>query len=93
MPGIVRRGDKNSAGGVAVSGQSNFKVNNKGAVVNGTPVGRHKPCPKVGSHCGASTKGGVGSFIINNTPANVITNKDSCGHGRVGGSKDFIIGN
>lgn len=92
MPGIVRRGDKNSAGGTAVSGQSNFKVNSKSAVVNGTPVGRHKPCPKVPVHCAASTKGGVSGFLINNIPTNTIGNSDSCGHSRRGGSKDFIIG-
>lgn len=93
MPGIVRRGDKNSAGGAAVSGQGNFKVNNKGAVVNDTAVGKHKPCPKVSIHCNAKTKGGVGSFIINGIPANVIGNPDTCGHTRRGGSKDFIVGN
>jgi uncharacterized Zn-binding protein involved in type VI secretion len=93
MPGIVRKGDKNSAGGATLSGQNNFKVNSKQAVVNGTSVAKHKPCPKVSIHCNATTKGGTGSFIINNIPANVIGNSDSCGHSRKGGSKDFIIGN
>jgi|SaaInl5LU_22_DNA_1037371.scaffolds.fasta_scaffold31354_4 uncharacterized Zn-binding protein involved in type VI secretion len=93
MPGIVRKGDKNSAGGAALLGQSNFKVNNKQSVVNGASVAKHKPCPIIKIHCSAKTKGGVGSFLINNIPANVIGNSDSCGHSRTGGSKDFIIGN
>ena len=93
MPGIVRRGDVNSAGGRAVAGQANFKVNNKGAVTVGTRVGRHRPCPRVSIHCNASTSGGVSTFIINGKAANIIGNSDSCGHGRQTGSPDFIIGN
>ncbi len=93
MPGIVRKGDKNSAGGATLSGEGNFKVNSKNAVVNGTKVAKHKPCPLVVIHCSATTKGGTGSFLINNTPTNVIGNSDSCGHSRRIGSKDFIIGN
>ena len=93
MPSIVRRGDVNSAGGRAVTGNSDFKINNKGAVTVGTRVGRHRPCPRPSIHCNASTSGGISSFIINGKPANSTADSDSCGHGRQTGSPDFIIGN
>lgn len=92
MPGIVRRGDRNSAGGRTISGQSDFKVNNRSACTEGTRVGRHRPCPRVAIHCRATTGSGISSFIINGDPANAIGNSDSCRHSRVSGSSDFIIG-
>lgn len=93
MPGIIRRGDANVAGGRAVVGHIDFKVNNKGAVTVGTRVGRHRPCPRPSIHCNASTSGGISSFIINGEAANARGDIDTCGHARRAGSSDFIIGN
>ena len=91
MPGIVRKGDTNNAGGATASGESNFIVNNKPACVKNTPVKPHKPfkSPHVSTKTG-STKP---NFVINNTPVTVIGDPDKCGHSRANGSTDFIIGN
>ena len=91
MPGIVRKGDTNNAGGATTSGQSNFIVNNKPACVKNTPVKKHKPFK--GKHRGTKTGSTKPNFVINNKPTTVIGDPDACGHTRVGGSSDFIIGN
>jgi uncharacterized Zn-binding protein involved in type VI secretion len=93
MAKLVRRGDTNSAGGAATSGESNFIVNSKAAVTVGTGVSRHRPCPRPSIHCNAKTKGGVSSFRVNSKFVNVVGDSDSCGHARRTGSPDFIIGN
>lgn len=91
MPGIVRKGDKNNAGGATASGQSDFVVNNKSACVKGTPVKPHKNFK--GKHVSAKTGSSKPNFVINNKSVTVINDADKCGHKRVDGSSDFIIGN
>lgn len=92
MPGIVRKGDVNSAGGSAMIGNFNLIVDGKPVVTIGTPVSPHAPCPKVAIHCRAVTTTGNRSVIVNNKPVNVVGNVDSCGHPRVTGSRTFILG-
>lgn len=91
MPGIVRKGDANDAGGATTSGQSNFIINNKHGCVKATPVKPHKP--HKGKHVSAKTGSTKPNFVINNKPVTVIGDPDNCGHSRVDGSSDFIIGN
>lgn len=91
MPGIVRKGDTNNAGGATTTGESDFVVNNKPACVKNTPVKPHKPFK--GKHRAAKTGSTKPKFIINNKPATVIGDPDKCGHTRANGSTDFIIGN
>ena len=91
MPGIVRKGDTNNAGGATASGESNFIVNNKPACVKKTPVKPHKPFK--GKHRGTKTTSSKPNFVINNKSATVIGDSDACGHRRANGSSDFIIGN
>jgi uncharacterized Zn-binding protein involved in type VI secretion len=92
MPGVVRLGDLNSAGGATMLGNNNCIVDGKPVVTIGTPVTPHVPFPYVPIHGVAVTIKGSSSFIVNGKPVNVIGNPDSCGHFRVSGSKTFIIG-
>jgi uncharacterized Zn-binding protein involved in type VI secretion len=92
MPGIVRLGDVNSAGGKAMVGNRNLIVDNRPVVTIGTPVSPHAPCPKVPIHCRAVTTTGSRNVIVNNKPVNITGNVDSCGHPRVTGSRTFIVG-
>jgi uncharacterized Zn-binding protein involved in type VI secretion len=89
MPGVVRDGDKNNAGGAAKSSITNVIVNNKPIVVDGTTV---LPHPKGGPHVAAKTKGGVSSVIAGNKPVNVKGNSDTCGHSRADCSGDVVAG-
>lgn len=91
MPKVVREGDKNSAGGRVIKGNSTFLVDHKPISVDGSPVSPHKPCPDVPKHCHAKTANGTHSFIINGIPVNVVGDQDTCGHPRVDGSSTFII--
>ena len=92
MPGVVRKGDVNSKGGRATSGDRTLIVDGRPTVTIGTSVSPHVPCPRVPKHCNAKTAGGSRYFILNGKPVNVIGNKDTCGHSRVTGSKTFIVG-
>ena len=90
MPKIVRKNDKNSAGGKALKGDGSFIVNNRPAVRDGAPVSAHPLGPP---HQSPRTAGGSKSFILSGIKANYVGNTDTAGHPRADGSKDFIIGN
>ena len=92
MLGIVRSFDINAAGGAAIVGDTTFIVNNRPVVRTGSPVTAHAPCPKVPTCCKAFTTIGNPKFIVSGIPANTQGNIDSCGHPRITGSSDFIIG-
>jgi len=92
MPGVVRLGDVNSAGGKALLGDRTLIVDGRPVVTVGTPVSPHVPCPKVPMHCRALTAVGNRNFILNGKPVNVIGNPDTCGHPRVTGSRTFVVG-
>ena len=89
MPKIVRKNDKDAGGGKALKGDDTFIVNNRPAVRDGAPVSGHGLPP----HSGPVTQGGSKSFILTNIKANYVGNTDTCGHPRIEGSDDFIIGN
>jgi uncharacterized Zn-binding protein involved in type VI secretion len=95
MPGVQRKGDANSAGGVASGGVSSVKVNGRPIVVNGISVTPHPCCGQRGcppSHCSATTTGGVGSVKAGGIPIIVNGNSDTCGHPRTAGSGDVRVG-
>jgi len=92
MPKVVRKGDKNSAGGIAMSGDPTFIVDGRPVVVIGTPVSPHHPCPRVPIHCSAKTARGDKTYIVGNKLINVVGDTDTCGHPRVEGSSTFIVG-
>lgn len=92
MPAVVRQFDINSGGGKALLGDPNFIVDGRPIVRIGTPVSPHAPCPKVPSHCHAKTMIGKHTYIIGGKPVNVVGDIDTCGHARVTGSFNFIVG-
>lgn len=89
MPGVVRDGDKNNAGGAAKSSVPSVLVNNKPIVVVGDTV---LPHPKGGPHVAAKTAGGVSSVIAGNKAVNVKGNSDTCGHSRQDCSDNVVAG-
>jgi uncharacterized Zn-binding protein involved in type VI secretion len=96
MPGLVCRvGDKNAAGGVILSGDPTVLVNNRPIATLGAKVSPHpccgaKGCPPV--HCNALTKSTNYSVLVNGKPVITFGDIDSCGHSRLGGSADVLIG-
>lgn len=92
MPLVVRMGDMNAAGGIALLGDPNFIVDGRPVVRVGSPVSPHKPCPKIPIHCKAFTMIGKQTYIVGGIPVNVTGNIDTCGHPRVTGSTKFIVG-
>ena len=93
---IVRVGDINTAGGVAVLPATlNTIVNGRALAQLGTMVTPHPCCgaPGCGAHCAAIVVGpGSLSVIIEGKPAITVGDFDSCGHVRLTGSLDTIVG-
>tara|TARA_R110000851_G_scaffold94107_2_gene204818 strand:+ start:795 stop:1088 length:294 start_codon:yes stop_codon:yes gene_type:complete len=94
MPGAVRIGDVNSAGGAAVGiGASTVIINGRPACLVGTSVTAHPCCgaPGCGKHCSAVTTLGSMSVLAENQPINYVGSPDTCGHPRANGSFDVLI--
>ena len=93
MPGAVRRGDANSAGGVARSGTPTVLINGRPAVYPGVGVSPHPCCPKkgCGAHCSASTGGGSPTVFAEGKPIIRQGDSDSCGHSRSSASPNVNI--
>lgn len=94
MPPVQRRGDPNSAGGIAKSGVASVRVNGQPVVVNGTGVSAHAPWSRRSHppHASTVTQGGISSVRADGKPINVNGNADLCGHVRQGGSSDVRAG-
>lgn len=88
---VHRVGDRNSAGGIIIQGDRTMIIDGRPVAPIGSPVSPHKPCPEVKKHCNAKTAEGSSSFIVNGKKVTVETNKDTCGHPRVEGSKTFYV--
>ena len=94
MPGAVRIGDVNSAGGAAIgAGAISVIINGRPACLTGTSVTPHPCCgaPGCGIHCSAKTTLGSMSVIATGKPINYVGSPDTCGHSRANGSTDVII--
>lgn len=95
MPGAVRIGDPNSAGGIAVgAGAPSVKINGRSACTPGTSVTPHPCCPLPGckKHCAARTTLGSRSVFVEGKPLIYVGSPDSCGHARALGSNDVFVG-
>ena len=96
MPAIVRQGDINIAGGVAVwPTTKTVKVNGRFLAQPGTIVTPHPCCGKKGCaiHCAAFIFGpGSSSVVIEGKPAIRVGDFDICGHARFTGSSDVTVG-
>ena len=95
MPGAVRIGDPNSAGGVAIgAGASSVVINGRSACTPGTSVTAHPCCGLPGclKHCKAKTTIGSTSVSVEGKPLVYVGSPDTCGHSRALGSLNVIIG-
>lgn len=96
MPGVVRRGDPNSAGGIASSPSApSVQVNNRPVCVTGDSVTPHPCCgdplcPPI--HCSAKTVARNSSVFAEGKPIVTVGTSDTCGHGRSSGSNNVFIG-
>lgn len=92
---VQRVGDRNSAGGVILRGDSTVLVNGRPIAVQNAPVSPHpccgsRGCPPV--HCNAQTVASTGTVLVNGKPLIILNDTDTCGHPRVGGSPDVVLG-
>jgi uncharacterized Zn-binding protein involved in type VI secretion len=96
MPGLVCRvGDKNEAGGVILNGDPTVLVNFRPIAVLGASVTPHPCCGAQGcppTHCAAQTITTNYTVLVGGKPVVTLGDTDTCGHTRVGGSFDVIIG-
>jgi len=95
MPGIIRVGDANINGGIAVGpGVFSVLVNGRPVCTAGTKVTPHPPCgaPAMEIHCVAVTTLGSTSVRVGGQSPNYVGNIDSCFDLRLAGSTDVIIG-
>lgn len=96
MPGLVCRvGDKNAAGGVILTGDFSVLVNFRPVATIGSKVSPHpccgaRGCPPV--HCAALTTSTNKTVLVNGKPITTFGDIDTCGHPRLLGSKDVIVG-
>ena len=96
MPGMVCRvGDKNEVGGVILTGDPTVLVNFRPVAVVGKKVTPHPCCGAKGcppEHCSASTTSTNYTVLVNGKPIVTFGDHDTCGHTRMAGSSDVIVG-
>ena len=91
MPGFVQRvGDLNVAGGAILTGNPTVLVNGLPVAVAGSQVAPHTPfkCP----HTGSVTTSNTPTVLVGGIPITTSGTIDICGHPRVAGSFDVIVG-
>ena len=92
---IQRVGDRNSAGGVITNGDNTVLVNGRAVAIQGSSVSPHPCCGRRGcppTHCNAKTQATTSTVFVNGKPVIFTDDKDTCGHPRVSGSADVIVG-
>lgn len=96
MPAVQRKGDANSAGGVAQGGFDTVRVNGQAVMIPGQSVTPHPPYPRKGrnehNNGSQATAGGNSSVRAGGNPIVTTGDADTCGHPRAGGSPDVRIG-
>ncbi len=94
MPGVVRTGDINIAGGAATVGELSVLVNGRPVIGPGSPVTPHPCCglPLCFIHCVAVTTIGSTSVTAGGKPIVYQGSPDSCGHPRLTCSLDVNVG-
>lgn len=91
-----RLGDRNTAGGIVVTGDSSVLINGRPAAVRDASVSAHPCCGSRGCppiHCNAKTSATNRSVLVNGRPLIVAGDTDTCGHVRSLGSPDVFVGN
>ena len=93
MPGVVRKGDKNDAGGKTLKGSPALLADGIEVCPITMPVSAHFNFFPPHAPSGLpKTAEGVSTFLVDGLPVCVIGNKDTCGHTRIEGSPTMIIG-
>ena len=95
MPGAVRIGDANIAGGLAVgAGAPSVFINGRPACVPFTQVTPHPCCgvPGCFKHCVAKTTLGSSKVRVEGKPLVYVGSPDTCGHPRAQGSRNVTVG-
>lgn len=95
MPAVQRVGDRNEAGGVILAGDPTVLVNGRPVAVLGDLVSPHPCCGQQGCppvHCSAKTVNNLSTVLVNGKPIILANDTDTCGHKRVSGSPDVIVG-
>jgi hypothetical protein len=96
MPGGIQRvGDKNSAGGIILTGDPTVLINGRPVATIGDSVSPHpccgaQNCPP--THCAAETTATTATVLVGGRPICITGDIDTCGHSRSIGSTDVIIG-
>lgn len=91
---VVRQGDANAAGGIAVTGNPSVLVNGRPVVTVPTSVSPHPCCGKKGcaAHCNAKIIIGSKTVLVGGRPVAYVGSADSCGHNRSAGSTNVLVG-
>lgn len=95
MPAVQRVGDRNSAGGVITTGDDSVLINGRAVAIQGSAVSPHPCCGQRGcppTHCNARTQTTNNTVLVNGRPLIFTDDKDTCGHPRVSGSPNVIVG-
>ena len=93
MAGVVRQGDPNAAGGLAMFPVAmSVTVNGRPVATLGTTVTPHPPCPKPPTHCKATIPLGSFTVLAEGKPIAYVGLPDSCGCPRILGSFDVEVG-
>jgi uncharacterized Zn-binding protein involved in type VI secretion len=96
MPGpVCRVGDKNDAGGAILppspeeilAGGATVLINNRPAAFFGSKVSPH-PDSHAGQSCTSKNK----TVLVNRKPIVTVGDIDTCGHKRIQGSRDVVVG-
>ena len=90
---VVRIGDRNTAGGEAVTPVPTVTANGRPFARFMSIVTRHPPCPRVPIHCRArAATPGSSRVTAGGTRVLRIGDEDTCGHSRSTGSMNVIAG-
>jgi len=94
MPKVVRKGDVNAAGGVALGGAGTVKAEGSAVMLPGASVTPHPCWPNKGcsAHASATTKGGSSTVKCEGKPIIHTGDIDTCGHGRASGAGTVSVG-
>jgi uncharacterized Zn-binding protein involved in type VI secretion len=88
--GVQRVGDINVAGGVILEGNPTVLVNGRPVAVAGSPVSPHTPYNM--PHSASKTTSNTPQVLVGGIPITTSNTLDICGHPRLTGSLDVIVG-
>lgn len=91
----VRRGDINSAGGIVTEGSKKVTVNGRPMAYKGNSVSPHGCCfciPPYIPDCIATLRPITTKVTVEGKPASKVGDTDTCGHPRMNGSPNVVIG-